>query len=746
MDYSIKYVRLTSLGKTSDHYLSAQIKTSTEEQTKGRLFSLVEINNKWFPSAQIGQLIVNSLARSYFGSDSTSDLENFENAIRNTNETLTNIAHEGETNWVGNLNSALALSVDNKFHLSTTGQVNAFLFRKNKTILLNETTDGERPHPLKTFGELTSGSLAAGDKILITTPSIFDYFTKNDVAATIHNNSPYQTALIISKSLKKKTARPLNLIILEVLRLEDLENQPAEPEVLYLDQQSMEKLATGTRKIKEALARLLGLSARSIKKVSKYSYDFSVKIIAPLVLRMAKKAQGDLGVLLKVIKTKAAPLIKKLAPKKIVERETSRPETSPELRNNLIGKSLYTIHHYSQIKNSQLPAHLSRFFIGYFQKFIQKIKLLLNWLLAKKNRIWLYILIISLLFIILVANVGILREKQKKAQQQLSSQELTQDMKNKKDEGRLALLYNDKEKAKKIFNEVVTNLQNKKPVPRSELYDIFAYALGELDKLTSTTRYESYQKISDFPNAEEIFVTDDYIISASPKDNKIYYFDQAAKQLNQHSSIPPSKGDYSAGVLLEKSLAPVFLTTNRALFWLKNPALAPDELRPKSGEWPSAVKIASFSDNLYFMDPIQGQIYKYLKSNDGYEQGETYLDTQQVDIKKSLSLAIDGAIYVLKEDGSVIKLIKGNPQNFSVSGIPTPNDRIAQPKKIWTSDGVNHLFILENNRILKLDKSGRFIAQLAFSTSLNNIKDFWLDYKTNKLYLLNANEVYLIEI
>jgi len=49
--------------------------------------------------------------------------------------------------------------------------------------------------------------------------------------------------------------------------------------------------------------------------------------------------------------------------------------------------------------------------------------------------------------------------------------------------------------------------------------------------------------------------------------------------------------------------------------------------------------------------------------------------------------------------------------------------------------------VLDGNRIIEFDKTGKFIKQYAF-TGLNNIDDFIIDYDNKNFWILDSNKVY----
>src|SRR3990167_168204 len=110
MSYEIQFARITNSGKLPERFLTCQHLEAEDLAKKpmGEVFSLIEILSPWFPTAQIGKMIISNFAKYYYEGGSTSDLVNFENSLKRVNEDLAQVTQQGETDWIGNLNGILA--------------------------------------------------------------------------------------------------------------------------------------------------------------------------------------------------------------------------------------------------------------------------------------------------------------------------------------------------------------------------------------------------------------------------------------------------------------------------------------------------------------------------------------------------------------------------------------------------------------------------------------------------------------
>ena len=171
-----------------------------------------------------------------------------------------------------------------------------------------------------------------------------------------------------------------------------------------------------------------------------------------------------------------------------------------------------------------------------------------------------------------------------------------------------------------------------------------------------------------------------------------------------------------------------------------------DKLVPAS--WQIAIaggitpnSLVSYYGYIYALDNKKEEITKSRFLNGEVGEGSNWLKEKQ-DLTGAKSLAIDGSIYVLYQDGKVKKYYQGEERNFALATITNPP---TNPLKIFTTDKNKLLYILEKNRLLVYDKAGKLTAQY-LSPQFLNLKDVYVSETDNQIYLLNNNEVLFIEL
>lgn len=295
----------------------------------------------------------------------------------------------------------------------------------------------------------------------------------------------------------------------------------------------------------------------------------------------------------------------------------------------------------------------------------------------------------------------------------------------------------DKGKATQLFQEALSMLET---VHSKEKQDLSAKINFQLDKLNQISRLKAKESLNLNPlgnvSAQRIFVVDKDIFAIDSQNNRIY------QNKTNPNYLPQNSGRFIAGAYQDQENL-LLLYQENGLYEYNIAENKIEKANTVLNEpWHRADQIGSYFTNVYFLDAREGQIYKYEKLAVGYSKALAYVDTKTVDLKNSLSLALDGYVYVLKSDGSVVKLLGGQlVKDFALKGIPKPNGRLQKPTKIFTNTALESLFILDENTILQFDKSGNYQRMFVLEEP-SQIEDFWVSATNKKIYLLSQNRVF----
>ena len=162
-------------------------------------------------------------------------------------------------------------------------------------------------------------------------------------------------------------------------------------------------------------------------------------------------------------------------------------------------------------------------------------------------------------------------------------------------------------------------------------------------------------------------------------------------------------------------------------------------------DWGAVVDAVGFSSNLYLLDgTAEGQIYKYLGVKSGLSAQRNYLKGESYDMSEAVSMAIDGAVFVLFSDGTIVKYIQGSKDAFTISGL---DEEFGEPVKIFTIPEVENLYILDRQkmRVVVIDKSGEYQAQYRWP-GIAGVKDLVVSEDLGKIFMLTKEKIFVITL
>ena len=732
MEYEVQYARITTTGKLPDRFLNCQSRSSMDisKAYMGTFYSLIEINSPWFATSQVGQSIINTFYQAYYSGDSTSDLDNFESALKAVNENLTKITQNGETNWIGNLNAILAIQIENRIILAQTGTAEAYIFRQGKVnhLTYGLAQDQTEVHPANTFSNVTSGELKVHDKVLIANPDLFVNLELDTLKEIISINSPRQAVLQIAKILKKKKVRAVNVMILDLMTLEQaskvLEDNLSDN--IHLDR-PIESAFVGFEKVwQQILSPLFSFLGKLLASAFGKLFTFTVKSIKNMKQKQAAKP------------AKMDQFHKDFIQDSGKDEGLLKDEEiqySPELH----------VHHYEMEKKKKIAGDKYKIVKLIWQKVMNFVHWLILLWHSKKNRPYLLGALGLIVVVIIIFAISAGKGSGKKMTL-LEAQTILKTVQAAQKDGKNYSSIGDSERAKISFNNCVLGAQK---ISSIEILKQDSQAAGqscqtELDRLTNTTRYASLQPImSGVTGVKNVFniAGQNYLVTA----NEIYRVGAGTAKPEKVASLPRNNGDILYGVASSEI---IFLYTSSQNVYEYSIVNDTFEQAKINGTWEKATGLSYYNGNFYLLDGVNGQVYKHVLSSQGFAAGQNYLNAGFATIKNGISFAVDGSVYVLRSTGDVVKLQGGKVQDFIIRDLPTPNSKIEKPVKLYTDSDTSSIFILDagQNRIIEFDKDGHFIHQYAMPDGFGTITDFDVSTKTKKLWLVSQNNLYELSL
>ncbi|MBI3559012.1 hypothetical protein HY085_01320 [Candidatus Gottesmanbacteria bacterium] len=131
-------------------------------------------------------------------------------------------------------------------------------------------------------------------------------------------------------------------------------------------------------------------------------------------------------------------------------------------------------------------------------------------------------------------------------------------------------------------------------------------------------------------------------------------------------------------------------------------------------------------------------------SNGLYFLSLVSLKAASVDFGRVVSWGIDGSIWILSQSGNLVKLSGGSPEDFNISGLDDP---LQNPVSLFVTDETNNIYILDQNRVVVLDKKGVYQAQYLLSTINYQLSAIILaDETVKKVFLFSGSKVYSFDL
>ena len=156
--------------------------------------------------------------------------------------------------------------------------------------------------------------------------------------------------------------------------------------------------------------------------------------------------------------------------------------------------------------------------------------------------------------------------------------------------------------------------------------------------------------------------------------------------------------------------------------------------------------VDSFGDRFYVLDAGVNQIWRYEPRGDAYpDRPDRYFVTPPLrSLADAQDMAIDGHIYVLYNDGTILKFLQGERQSaFDVRGLPGD---IVEPVALAVdpdgSSDVCYVADRGNRRVVVLGPDGVFQAQFRADEAFDALEALAVDEATRRLYVIGNGRLY----
>ncbi len=700
------------------HVLLHISEPSADEENKGYFFALCEIIDGSEHIISHVQKMIDDVEANYYDIHNEQEKNAFEQSI----EYINRRSHHLLQDKIAELNLLFGVIENNKISFASRGPTNAYLVYHKGTELHHVPVNEEKKIPEdQIFSSLVEGEIRVDDYFVISTSSVEKYFSIDRIEKILIQKDTKGSSLHIQKTLEQvKSESPLCGILIHRPREEDLPKFSRLPKI--------------ARPIQSSLPAAKTLFASTLSSISK---------------RLSKNT-SDNG----IFNPQPKALLEQEKPHRGVQKNIPRPiifiangisiitVAFVQLVRTLIVwivKTFRFLFILATNRRGERAQSLNTFRIGLRENFYT----------FKRLPIFSKILLALCILAILVFVSSILVVRHRDAQQALVTEynQTVSEIKNKKDLAESKMLYQDTENAFAILQEAKNLLGTLETNPKKDSVELqtlsleIEHSLGLLRKETTPTANVKADIGAQFGAAQtDRLVRLDNTLVAFGSGEKNYYFinlDTGAVVQKNHDTIPsllsgnaPKEYDKIVFTIDPNQIAEYDKTT--------------DSLSTKEIGFPSEnvniQDIFVYNRKLYTLDTQGGQIYRHNQTQTGYDKGTAWITDVGVDIKNAASITIDGDVYVLKNNGQVIKLSAGKVQPFSLNAL---DPALTNPTQIWTYNDVKNIYILEpsTKRVVVLDKNGTLIKQYTSSNWVNP-ESMIVDEARNTVYILDSNKIY----
>lgn len=694
-------------------------------QPLGILTGFFRINEFGEELSYIVNFLSSVLKKEYYANPKRAIENSFDSALRKVNLALSEIAKEGNINWLGRIDGAVCILEKNNFHFSVCGKAKIFLFRNQ---LLTEISkemaiDDAEPNPLKTFINVSSGRLEKGDRIIVCEDNVFEVFSEEEIRKGAIRFPKEKFVQFIKTALINKLDM-VGAIVIDIFEKEKPKPvlQQIQPDLVYnvFSKKVFEEKKIASKGLKEMLKEETDKKEYTDGKTGHIYIQEEEKgeikkksNFAPYWL-LFKEKMGDFFFWLKnKSKRNLSGIRRSMAKSKdlMAEKIRLRREEAEKIKMEKIKEKTEAEAAYpsSDYQNTE-PEISEPTIFDKHESFLAKLE-------SRREEL--------------------IRETASKEEKKSFLKRLVPDF------GKIKGIFSSLGRKQKIYTLIIIaailivpfaflkiqSAMNAKPVvqqPEEKIPDakeIFSQEknIVFLDNIETIASIQNPLNIANL-NGRIIATSQDKIITREGN-GEIKEFSWP-----QNFGTPQEISPMS-----DLNLALIYTSQSKVISFLS----ATSQFSENKIGIPENSKITgagTYLTYLYLLDSQSNQIYRYPRAEGGFGDKTNWLK-ETINLENSCCVVIDENVYLINQ-GAVLKLFKGQKQEFNLenTNIPFTLDGI------FTNSETQNIYALDksNGRIIKFSKDGSIASQY-FHEDIKKATGFTADEKNNKVYIISPN-------
>lgn len=793
--YSLSEFLLTKEEGRSTIRLFTATPTPLEEKSLGQIFAVMEIESTDSMNEHVLDVLATELNKHYYKSEALEYDSAFEYALQETNKKVQELVGEIGEQWLHNLNVVVGVRKGTDVVFAHLGRVIAQMVHGSTIADVLDTTASKMQtvNPVRAFGSVMSGRLTPSSILFFSTETILDYLSKEKIKRVLmgdsKNSDPEESISEFYDLLSEDTtsANFGAIIIQHVEReveqpvVEEAETAPAaipvagqqraatqttRPASSYgvtppseadpvtaaeMGNDSMNELVSNQQKTEELLSGSIWPGVKqSLKNVSKKKprpqaeggqrdeYTDSVLDEPATPSNAAAKKKANENPALSILKQIGSVLM----------------QIGVFLWNvlgSLIAVVAGGVKKVSDSRSGRTPrpaAKASRkpgkAVAGVFAGGVEWFKAL--------SIIQKAFFVLAIVVLLIFANSVSNRGERKIAQENETQYAQTMaEIDVKINEGKAAIIF-DSDASRTLLLEARELLAS---IPTDS--EAYTERGEELEGVIA----EQLLKLNNVITLDNPTVTVDYgtinpdikLSNVIQLGSSMYAFDQSNQSVYRANL---ESGD--TGVTISSSVGPLYTEVVKAspgtgiavlgdqsvvTFQPISESLEPLALEYENTENTFA-DVEVFGTRLYTLDTKNNQIFRHTGTDGTFSAAEGWI-TDGSGVADGVSMAIDGTIYVLRNNGTVTRYSAGAVDSSFELGVVDP--ALTSAEQIYTDENTNNLYIIDrtNTRVVVFNKEGAFVAQYT-SSAFNNLSDLIIDEANNRFYALADAKLYEVQL
>ncbi|MBI4276516.1 hypothetical protein HY629_01610 [Candidatus Uhrbacteria bacterium] len=715
----------------------------------GRLFGVIELHSLAAGHLRFLHALVEELEHAYYPGAAPMGPQqplsvHFENVLKKLNPKLMRLAEDNDVPRGGTHFSYL-IGVLKERELVVTHYGNARVLllhqedeRKPKLIDIIGASERAPSEDQSLFSSLLEGQLGAHDRVLVCTETLVDYASLahlQELLATHDARSAVERLETLLDEAPDHLAFPVLVVELEPEATRERKSATSVAKLLETERTTTEILSPSFRNDVQALGRTVMKGVRQLipgqraraedgptlalphTSESPTMYKERIAAVGGLLLRGARVAAQ---IFVKILLTTSVLIARFLqwSVRMILARRRPTDGSTPEPR-------------------------------------AWNLALIQSWFASLSFRNRVPLVIGSLLLIAFIGSLVVLGLQRASARREANYQTLVKTIEDKKAQLEVHIIvYHDEEKARALLQELDQLLATfPRGRARAEKKQTF-----ERDITTLRARLEKRVTIEQPERLIDLTLFAPRTTTIEPQafvlqNNNMYVYgrDPLLFKVNADNRQAVSFEIPAASVSAITAALPY--TQDRLLFIDDQNRLT--ELNPEArtlkptdiifgSDKPTIRASGIYNDRLYIVDGQNNQIYRHQNLPSGFGKGTPWLK-ESVSLSETVSMVIDGTVWILFSDGGLSHFVQGTRRAFTPDTMTPPLARATRLATTFESDYLTILDPSEKRIIVLRKRDGKLVMQYT-SPAFDQLRDFIVDESKKTMYILNGTSIYTVPL